>query len=51
MKTVRGQKFNLDGLILDFTNDNQGSDMVLMTYLKDGQYVVINSDGLSSLLH
>jgi ABC-type branched-subunit amino acid transport system substrate-binding protein len=49
LKTVRGQMFNLDGLILDFTDDNQGSDMVLMTYLKDGHYVVINSDDLRSL--
>ena len=50
LNTVRGQVFNLDGLVLDFTNDNQGSDMVLMTYLKDDNYVVINSGGLKSLL-
>ena len=50
LDTVRGQVFNLDGLVLDFTNDNQGSDMVLMTYLSDGDYVVINSGGLKSLL-
>ena len=50
LNAVRGQVFNLDGLVLDFTNDNQGSDMVLMTYLKDDNYVVINSGGLKSLL-
>lgn len=50
LNAVRGQVFNLDGLVLDFTNDNQGSDMVLMTYLKDSNYAVINSDGLRSLL-
>ncbi|MCB1825099.1 MAG: ABC transporter substrate-binding protein [Candidatus Competibacteraceae bacterium] len=37
LKAVRGQTFDLDGLKLDFTNDNQGSDFVQLTYLDNGE--------------
>ena len=30
---VRGRKFDLGGLKLDFTTDNQGSDLVVLTNL------------------
>ena len=36
LKAVRGHNFDLGGLPLDFTNDNQGSDLVLLIYL-DGK--------------
>lgn len=45
-EAVRGQKFELGGLALDFTTDNQGSDFVLMTLLQGGRFTVINSDDL-----
>jgi hypothetical protein len=38
LKAVRGRKFDLDGLMMDFTEDNQGSDLVLMTYLDGDNY-------------
>ena len=37
LKAVRGQTFDLDGLNLDFTNDNQGSDFVQLAYLDNGE--------------
>jgi ABC-type branched-subunit amino acid transport system substrate-binding protein len=33
LKSVRGRKFDLGGLKLDYTNDNQGSDLVVLTNL------------------
>ncbi len=36
LKAARGHSFDLGGLPLDFTNDNQGSDLVLLIYL-DGK--------------
>lgn len=37
LKTVRGRTFDLGGLKLDFTNDNQGSDLVQLSYLDGGE--------------
>ncbi len=42
LKTVRGRKFHLDGLKMDFKADNQGSDLVLMTYLDGDNYRKMN---------
>lgn len=36
LKAARGHSFDLGGLPLDFTNDNQGSDLVFLVYL-DGK--------------
>jgi ABC-type branched-subunit amino acid transport system substrate-binding protein len=33
LSSVRGRKFDLGGLKLDFSNDNQGSDLVVLTNL------------------
>lgn len=38
LRAVRGRKFELRGLKLDFSNDNQGSDLVLLTHLKDEEF-------------
>ena len=38
LKAVRGKRFNLGGLKMDFTRDNQGSDMVALTYLTEDGY-------------
>lgn len=37
LKAVRGRTFDLGGLKLDFTNDNQGSDFVQLAYLDNGE--------------
>ena len=50
LQAMRGKQFELGGLLLDFTNDNQASDLVSMTYLDNGQYSVISSESLSPLL-
>lgn len=31
LATFKGQQFDLGGLTMDFSNDNQGSDLVVMT--------------------
>ena len=33
LKAILGRKFDLGGLKLDFSNDNQGSDLVVLTNL------------------
>lgn len=38
LRAVRGRKFELAGLTLDFSDDNQGSDLVLLTYLKADEF-------------
>ena len=38
VKAIRGKRFNIGGLKLDFTQDNQGSDMVALTYLSEDGY-------------
>lgn len=42
MAVFKGQKFNLDGLSMDFTDDNQGSDLITMTHLEQGKWVSID---------
>ena len=43
LKAVRGQVFDLGGLPMDFTNDNQGSDLVALTYLTDTGYRALST--------
>ncbi len=38
LKAVRGRTFEFGGLRFDFTDDNQGSDFVALTYLDRGGY-------------
>lgn len=38
LKAIRGKRFDLGGLKMDFTRDNQGSDMVALTYLTEDGY-------------
>ncbi len=33
LAALRGKRFDIGGLTMDFTNDNQGSDLVVTTYL------------------
>ena len=41
LQTIRGRTFELGGLRLDFSDDNQASDLVLTTYLHSNQYRVM----------
>lgn len=49
VEAARGQKFDLGGLTLDFTNDNQGSDFVLLTLLQGDHFKVIEPSDLKKL--
>ena len=50
LRAVRGHKFDLDGLKLDFTDDNQGSDLVAVTYLTNDEYKTLTPRGWRSML-
>ena len=50
ISAIKGNSFDLGGLVLDFTSDNQGSDLVISTFLNNGTYQVINNDDLDQLL-
>ena len=41
LRAVRGRRFELGGLTMDFTEDNQGSDLVLLTRLTPDGYRVM----------
>ncbi|NJN45177.1 MAG: ABC transporter substrate-binding protein [Candidatus Competibacteraceae bacterium] len=49
LQAVRDNQFDLGGLKLDFTNDNQASDFVLLTDLQGEKYNVIDPDYLQQL--
>lgn len=44
LNAVRGRTFGFGGLTLDFTDDNQASDFVALTYLERGGYRNMASD-------
>lgn len=50
ISAITGNVFDIGGLVLDFTSDNQGSDLVISTYLNNGSYQVISNDDLDQLL-
>ena len=43
LDALRGKQFDLGGLSMDFRNDNQGSDFVVMTALSDNRWVSMDS--------
>ncbi len=49
IEAARGHKFDLGGLELDFTNDNQGSDFVLLTLLQGDKFTVIEPSYIENL--
>ncbi len=49
IEAARGRKFDLGGLMLDFTNDNQGSDFVLLTLLQGDDFKVIEPNYVEKL--
>ncbi|MDH5353393.1 MAG: ABC transporter substrate-binding protein [Gammaproteobacteria bacterium] len=50
LSTIQGNTFDIGGVKLDFSEDNQGSDLVIATYLDNGAYQVIPLDGLTQLI-
>ncbi len=46
LQAAYGRSFDLGGLSIDFSDDNQGSDLVQITYLNDGDYVPISARDL-----
>ncbi len=49
LKAVRGQTFDLGGLKLDFTTDNQGSDLVHLTHLDGEEFKTITPQQLTTV--
>jgi ABC-type branched-subunit amino acid transport system substrate-binding protein len=50
LRSVRGHKLDLGGLQLDFSDDNQGSDLVQLTYLEANEFKPINPEDIKRLL-
>lgn len=49
LKAARRQVYDIGGFKVDFTTDNQGSDYVALTTLRDGQFVATTSQELAAL--
>jgi hypothetical protein len=49
LAAARGRPYDLGGITVDFTNDNQGSDFVQLTYLQEGEFKAIGSAELRQL--
>ena len=50
LATIRGQRFDVGGLELDFSSDNQGSDLVIATYLANDRFGVLGTGEMEKLL-
>jgi hypothetical protein len=50
LSAIKGKKFDIGGLVLDYSTDNQGSDLVISTYLDSGLFHILGSDGMDRLL-
>jgi hypothetical protein len=50
LSTVKDNKFDIGGLILDYSSDNQGSDLVISTYLDNDSFNLLGSDDMDRLL-
>lgn len=49
LKAARRQPYDIGGVKVDFTAGNQGSNFVLLTHLKDGDFVPVKPSDLESL--
>lgn len=49
LATINGNKFNIGGLVLDYSNDNQGSDLVIETYLEDDRFNIVGNGDMKRL--
>ena len=50
LSTIKGKRFDVGGLILDFTSDNQGSDLVIATYLENERFSILGKGDMEKLL-
>ncbi|WML86437.1 ABC transporter substrate-binding protein [Thiothrix subterranea] len=50
LATFKGQRFDLGGLAMDFTNDNQGSDLVVMTRHTNDKWLAMQDSTWSDWL-
>ena len=50
LSAIKGKKINVGGLKLDFSNDNQGSDLVISTYLDGDDFNLLGSAEMNRLL-
>ena len=50
LKAARRQPYDLGGLKVDFTTDNQGSDYVGLTALKDERFAPVTAAELAALI-
>lgn len=51
LKAARLQPYDVGGIKIDFTNDNQGSDFVGFTLLKDGAFASISAQDTAALFN
>lgn len=49
LKAARRQPYDIGGVKVDFTTDNQGSDLVTLTGLRDGHFVGLTSQDIAAL--
>lgn len=50
LNTILGSRMELGGLELDFTDDNQGSDLVIQTMLVDGEFQLMEDEQWETML-
>jgi len=50
LATIKGKKFKIGGLTLDYSNDNQGSDLVIATLLKNNDFSILGNGEMERLL-
>jgi branched-chain amino acid transport system substrate-binding protein len=50
LSAIKGKRIDVGGLKLDFTNDNQGSDLVISTYLNGDDFNLLGSAEMDRLL-
>jgi len=51
LRAAKGKQYSIGGLTFDFTEDNQASDLVLLTYLTNGEYKTLNKSILQRMLN
>jgi ABC-type branched-subunit amino acid transport system substrate-binding protein len=50
LSSIKGKRFDVGGLNLDFSSDNQGSDLVIATYLENDRFSILSKGEMEKLL-
>ncbi len=50
ISAIQGNTFDVGGLTFDYTTDNQGSDLVISTFLDSGSYRILGNGDMDRLL-